>query len=84
MKQKPRRPRDTVILADGLAESILKDAVEFLEMEDYYVEAGIPHRRGYLLHGPPGVGKSMTIPICPELLANIGVQLRPFMPLQVN
>ena len=29
-----------------------------LEMEDWYVKAGIPHRRGYLLHGPPGTGKS--------------------------
>lgn len=23
-----------------------------------YLKAGIPHRRGYLLHGPPGTGKS--------------------------
>ncbi|KZP28813.1 AAA-domain-containing protein [Athelia psychrophila] len=61
VKQKPRRPLDTVILEDGMAESIVKDAMEFLQMEDYYVEAGIPHRRGYLLHGPPGVGKTSTI-----------------------
>lgn len=66
MKQKPRRPLDTVILEDGMAESIVKDALEFLEMEDYYVEAGIPHRRGYLLHGPPGVGKSAFNPSMPQ------------------
>lgn len=27
-------------------------------MEDWYIDAGIPHRRGYLLYGPPGTGKS--------------------------
>ncbi|KAJ7450162.1 hypothetical protein FB451DRAFT_1052458, partial [Mycena latifolia] len=33
----------------------------FLTSDDSYVEAGIPHRRGYLLHGPPGTGKTSTI-----------------------
>ena len=33
-------------------------------MEDWYIDAGIPHRRGYLLYGPPGTGKSKLI-YCP-------------------
>ncbi|KAJ7473195.1 hypothetical protein FB451DRAFT_1398336 [Mycena latifolia] len=36
-------------------------AKDFLTSDDSYVEAGIPHRRGYLLHGPPGTGKTSTI-----------------------
>jgi chaperone BCS1 len=39
-------------------ESLVADAREFIEMENWYIDAGIPHRRGYLLHGPPGTGKS--------------------------
>lgn len=32
-----------------------------MEMEQWYNDAGITYRRGYLLHGPPGTGKSSTI-----------------------
>jgi chaperone BCS1 len=39
-------------------ESILADVKEFIGIEDWYVQAGIPHHRGYLLYGPPGTGKS--------------------------
>jgi len=61
VKQKPRRPLDTLILEDGVVDSLIKDVVDFIKMEQWYNEAGIPHRRGYLLHGPPGVGKTSTI-----------------------
>lgn len=44
-------------------DSLVRDAQEFLATEDWYVEAGIPHRRGYLLHGPPGTGKSKSLDI---------------------
>jgi chaperone BCS1 len=29
-----------------------------LNDQDSYVQRGIPYRRGYLLSGPPGTGKS--------------------------
>ncbi|KAF9267807.1 P-loop containing nucleoside triphosphate hydrolase protein [Marasmius fiardii PR-910] len=61
VKRKVRRSLSSIILPEGVIESILKDAQEFLKMEDWYVARGIPHRRGYLLHGPPGSGKSSTI-----------------------
>ena len=37
------------------AEALLSDCKEFLISEDWYAHRGIPHRRGYLLYGKPGV-----------------------------
>lgn len=61
VKCKIRRPLDSIILEEGVIDSIVGDAREFLDMENWYIDAGIPHRRGYLLYGPPGTGKSSTI-----------------------
>jgi chaperone BCS1 len=57
-KVKARRPLSSIILQEGVIGSLVEDVKEFLQTEDWYVKAGIPHRRGYLLHGPPGTGKS--------------------------
>jgi mitochondrial chaperone BCS1 len=54
----PTRPLDTVILADGQRERILEDMRGFLADEELYMHRGIPWHRGYLLHGPPGTGKT--------------------------
>ncbi|KAF8884507.1 P-loop containing nucleoside triphosphate hydrolase protein [Infundibulicybe gibba] len=61
VKRKVRRPLSSIILQEGIIESLIQDAQEFIDTEDWYIEAGIPHRRGYLLYGPPGTGKSSTI-----------------------
>lgn len=59
----PRRKRslDSVILAPLLKENLLKDVRGFLGSADWYRDRGIPYRRGYLLHGPPGTGKSSFV-----------------------
>ncbi len=66
IKKKPYRPLDSVILPKGVLDSIVKDAREFITSEHWYTRAGIPYRRGYLFHGPPGTGKSrsFTTPCC--------------------
>ncbi|KAJ6452448.1 hypothetical protein C8R45DRAFT_1040672 [Mycena sanguinolenta] len=58
---KSRRAFSTLVLPGDMKEMILADAQEFLASEKYYKMAGIPHRRGYLLHGAPGTGKSSTV-----------------------
>jgi chaperone BCS1 len=60
MKRLPR-PIDSVILANGLMDDLLQDAQDFLSRREWYVQRGIPYRRGYLLHGPPGTGKSSAV-----------------------
>ncbi|KAH8995383.1 mitochondrial chaperone BCS1 [Lactarius akahatsu] len=56
-----RRPLRSVVLARGVAERIAEDARAFLARREWYADRGIPYRRGYLLHGPPGSGKSSFI-----------------------
>ncbi|KAF7311755.1 p-loop containing nucleoside triphosphate hydrolase protein [Mycena indigotica] len=58
---KARRPMNTLILPAQVKETLLQDATDFLASEEWYNNAGIPHRRGYLLYGEPGTGKSSTI-----------------------
>lgn len=59
----PKRPRpiSSVILNEDQADRILRDVDEFLSSEKWYIERGVPFRRGYLLHGPPGGGKTSFI-----------------------
>jgi chaperone BCS1 len=56
-----KRPLDSVILDQGIKERIVYDVKDFLGRQQWYVDRGIPYRRGYLLYGPPGSGKSSFI-----------------------
>ncbi|KAL9129232.1 MAG: hypothetical protein Q9217_002273 [Psora testacea] len=57
---RPSRPMDTVVLDHELKHRVLNDINEYLHPATprWYSNRGIPYRRGYLLHGPPGTGKS--------------------------
>ncbi|SPC61810.1 related to BCS1 - mitochondrial protein of the AAA family of ATPases [Ustilago sp. UG-2017b] len=59
----PRRTRElgSVVLGKGKKEAIVGDVKRFLSRDRWYAERGIPYRRGYLLHGAPGSGKSSFI-----------------------
>lgn len=56
-----KRPIESVILDKGVKERIVLDVEDFLGSGKWYYNRGIPYRRGYLLHGPPGSGKSSFI-----------------------
>ncbi len=49
-----------MVLDENLADNVIADMRHFFtpEAADWYHNAGIPYRRGYLLHGPPGCGKT--------------------------
>jgi chaperone BCS1 len=54
----PKRGPESVMYADGLWDDIAADAEWFDQHELWYAAQGLPYRRGYLLQGPPGCGKS--------------------------
>ncbi|KIK54778.1 hypothetical protein GYMLUDRAFT_48477 [Collybiopsis luxurians FD-317 M1] len=56
-----KRSMSSIILDPGIKESLLRDARDFLDSKTWYTERGIPFRRGYLLWGVPGSGKSSLI-----------------------
>lgn len=60
LTSKPRRGLDTVILDPKQKQAILKDIEEYMDdsTQAFYGDHGIPYRRGYLFHGPPGCGKT--------------------------
>ncbi|XP_047366609.1 mitochondrial chaperone BCS1 [Vespa velutina] len=58
---KKKRPIKSVILDAGISERILYDCKDFINTPSWYSDRGIPYRRGYLLYGPPGCGKSSFI-----------------------
>ena len=69
-----KRPIESVILDKGVKESISADVKDFLRSSQWYYSRGIPYRRGYLLHGPPGSGKSSFIQaLAGELDYNIAI-----------
>ncbi|EGO54568.1 hypothetical protein NEUTE1DRAFT_124799 [Neurospora tetrasperma FGSC 2508] len=54
------RPFSTVILNEKVKKELIDDVTDYLNpaTRRWYANRGIPYRRGYLLHGPPGTGKS--------------------------
>lgn len=57
---RPSRPMETVILDAEQKSMIIRDMNEYLHPASarWYAARGIPYRRGYLFHGPPGTGKT--------------------------
>lgn len=54
------RPLSTVVLDKPQKDAFVADIKDYLHPRTrrWYSNRGIPYRRGYLLHGPPGTGKT--------------------------
>jgi chaperone BCS1 len=65
---------EAVFLPAGQLERIRDDLSEFLARRDWFRSKGIPWRRGYLFHGPPGTGKSkLCLALCSHFRLNLAV-----------
>jgi len=57
----PERSLDSVILPTDQKTRIRGDLERFLADEGRYARLGMPYHRGYMLHGPPGTGKTSLV-----------------------
>lgn len=49
------------VLSGDVTKDLVDDISWFMESEQYYIQRGIPWKRGWLLYGPPGCGKTSII-----------------------
>jgi chaperone BCS1 len=52
---------DTIVLDADVKADLVGDVAAFLAGEAWYATMGLSYKRGYLLHGPPGTGKSSIV-----------------------
>ncbi|KAK5580125.1 hypothetical protein RB653_000138 [Dictyostelium firmibasis] len=56
-----KRLVDSVFLDENVSEKVVNDLSNFIHGKKWYTDTGVPYRRGYLLYGPPGSGKTSFI-----------------------
>ncbi len=66
------RDIDSVFIDKNKKSLLINDIKEFCSQSDFYRKRQIPYRRGYLLHGPPGTGKSSLVgAVCSAFRKNL-------------
>lgn len=61
LRVKLQNTEANTILSEANQQRLFRDVERFLQQESRYYQQGLAYKRGYLLHGPPGTGKSSAI-----------------------
>lgn len=67
--RKAKRGMASVVLPGVQKSALVADLQEFQESADWYKDRGVPYRRGYLLEGPPGCGKTSLVMAVASMLS---------------
>jgi SpoVK/Ycf46/Vps4 family AAA+-type ATPase len=58
---KTNKTIQNTILSTEARANLIDDVQWFVQNEQWYNSRGIPYKRGYIIHGPPGTGKTSTL-----------------------
>ena len=58
---KTNKNEKNTILSKYVKHELFDDLQTFIDSDELYAKRGIDYKRGYLLYGPPGCGKSSSI-----------------------
>ncbi|KAI0397995.1 P-loop containing nucleoside triphosphate hydrolase protein [Xylariaceae sp. FL0594] len=73
-RSQPKRALKSIHLGQNVKNDLLADIEEYMSPQslEFYRSVDIPYRRGYLLHRPPGTGKTST---CTALAGHFNMSL---------